>query len=105
MATHRSHHAGKRHWLAIDPKGYAGDSAYDAITVLGSHHEALLAAPDPKSALLHCLAIFADAAEIDPERARRWTQARAVTAAFWGRRHDDPHWLVQANDLIAKQLA
>lgn len=92
-------------WLAIDPKGYVGDPAYDTITVLGSHYKALLAADDPTSALLRCLAIFADAAEIDRDRARRWAQVRAVTAAFWGRRHNDPHWLVQANDQVAEQLA
>jgi streptomycin 6-kinase len=61
-------------------------------------------AADPKSALLRCMAIFADAAEIDHDRARRWAQVRALTAAFWGREHGDPHWLIQANDQVAEQL-
>ncbi|MFH9355269.1 aminoglycoside phosphotransferase family protein [Kitasatospora sp. NPDC017646] len=91
-------------WLAIDPKGYAGDLAYDAITLVRSRFEDLLAADDLKAALLRRLAIFADAAEMDGERARRWVQARAVMAAHWGREYGDPAWLIQVTDRIAELL-
>jgi streptomycin 6-kinase len=96
--------AGREPWLAIDPKGYVGDPAYDAITLLRSRYEDLLAAPDPEAALLRRLAVFADAAGIDRKRARRWTQYRAVTAALWGRRHGDPAWVVAATDVLADLL-
>jgi streptomycin 6-kinase len=76
---------------------------YDTITVIGSHYWRLLAEADPESALLRCIAVFADAAEID--RARRWTQARAVTASLWGRQHGDHHWWIDANDQCAELLA
>ena len=33
------------------------------------------------------LEVFAEAAELDLERVRRWAQFHAVDAAFWGRRH------------------
>ncbi|MFB6892172.1 aminoglycoside phosphotransferase family protein [Kitasatospora sp. NPDC056327] len=39
-------------WPAVDPEGHAGDPAHDAITVLRSRHETLLAAPDTGAAVL-----------------------------------------------------
>ncbi|MES4901268.1 MULTISPECIES: aminoglycoside phosphotransferase family protein [unclassified Streptomyces] len=92
-------------WLAVDPKGYVGDVAYDAITLLRNRHQELLAAADLKSALLRRLAIFADAAGADPDRARRWAQARAVTDSLRGRRLGDPAWVIQLNDRIAGLLS
>jgi streptomycin 6-kinase len=91
-------------WLAIDPCGLVGDPAYDSVTLLRSRFEDLVAADDLKAALLRRLAVFADAAEVDRDRARRWAQARAVTAAHWGRRHDDPAWLVRFTDRVAELL-
>lgn len=91
-------------WLAIDPKGYVGDPAYDSITLLRSRFEPLLTAPDPRAAVLRRLAVFADAAEVDRERARRWAQARAVTAAHWGLRHGDPAWVIKATQALAEAL-
>ncbi|MGW7077214.1 aminoglycoside phosphotransferase family protein [Streptomyces sp. NPDC054866] len=91
-------------WLAIDPKGYVGDPAYDSITLLRTRFEPLLTAPDPRAAALRRLAVFADAAEVDRERARRWAQARAVTAAHWGMRHGDPAWVVKATEALAEAL-
>ena len=37
--------------------------------------------------LRHELEEFAEAAELDPERIRRWAQLNVVQAGFWGRRH------------------
>ncbi|MFI5805094.1 aminoglycoside phosphotransferase family protein [Streptomyces sp. NPDC051561] len=91
-------------WLAIDPKGYVGDPAYDSLTVLRGNARHLLAAADPKVALLRSLAVFAEAAGIDRERARRWAQTRAVIAAHWGRAHGEPAWLVGATDQVATLL-
>lgn len=91
-------------WLAIDPKGYVGDPAYDSITLLRTRFEPLLTAPDPRAAILHRLAVFADAAEVDRDRARRWAQARAVTAAHWGLRHGDPAWVIKATEALAEAL-
>lgn len=92
-------------WLAIDPKGYVGDPAYDSLTLLRSHAHGLLAAADPRAALLRRLAVFADAAELDRERTHRWAQTRAVMSAHWGRAHGEPAWLVRATDQVATLLA
>ncbi|MFF2613897.1 aminoglycoside phosphotransferase family protein [Kitasatospora sp. NPDC058046] len=74
-------------WLAVDPKGYVGDRAYDGGTLLKVHALTLLDAQDRQRALLRALDVFAEAAELDRERLRRWTQLHAVQAAFHGRRH------------------
>jgi streptomycin 6-kinase len=47
----------------------------------------LLRADELRKAVRRGLRIFAEAAELDRERARRWAQFHAVQAAFWGRRH------------------
>ncbi|WP_404870242.1 aminoglycoside phosphotransferase family protein [Kitasatospora griseola] len=91
-------------WLAVDPKGQAGDPAFDAIALIRSRFEELLAADDLHRAVLRRLAIWAEAAELDHERVRRWAQARAVRAAHWGREHGDPDWLVEVTDRIAELL-
>lgn len=91
-------------WLAIDPKGYVGDPAYDAIKLLRGHFDDLLAADDLKTALLRRLDIFSEAAELERERVSRWAQARAVMSAQWGRQNGDPGWLVDITDQIAEAL-
>lgn len=79
--------ADREPWLAVDPKGYAGDPAYDGGALLKSRALALREAHDLRAALLRTLDVFAEAAELDRERAYRWAQFHAVQAAFWGRRH------------------
>lgn len=73
-------------WLAVDPKGLAGDPAYDGGTLLKARALAF-DADDLPHAVHRFLDVFADAAEFDRERVRRWAQFHAVAAAFWGRRH------------------
>jgi len=93
LLVHGDLHAGnilraeREPWLAVDPKGYAGDPAYDTGTLLKSRAPALLGAGDLRRAVHRALDVFAEAAELDRERARRWAQLHAVQAAFWGRRH------------------
>ncbi|MGK5637102.1 aminoglycoside phosphotransferase family protein [Streptomyces sp. URMC 126] len=91
-------------WLAIDPKGFVGDPAYDAFTLLRSHAADLLTAPDLGAALLRRLDVFAEAAELDRERTVRWAQLRCVRAALWGRDNGDPEWLVGMYDHVAGLL-
>ncbi|MFE4912663.1 aminoglycoside phosphotransferase family protein [Streptomyces sp. NPDC056652] len=79
--------ADREPWLAVDPKGYAGDPAYDGGTLLTSRALTLLAADGLGKAAHRTLDIFAEAAELDRERVRRWAQLHAVQAAFRGRRH------------------
>ncbi len=79
--------ADREPWLAVDPKGYAGDPAHDGGTLLKSRALTLLEADDLRKAVRRVLDVFAQAAELDRERVLRWAQFHAVQAAFWGRRH------------------
>ncbi|MFD8782813.1 aminoglycoside phosphotransferase family protein [Kitasatospora sp. NPDC059599] len=104
--------AGREPWLAVDPKGYAGDPAYDGGTLLKSRALTLLDADDPRRAVHRILDVFAETAELDRERVQRWAQFHAVQAAFWGRRHgfrvarSGPRldWLTRFADRLAELL-
>jgi streptomycin 6-kinase len=58
-------------WIAIDPRPYVGDPAYDA-----TQH--LLNSATPGSDPDATIRGFAEIAELDPERVRLWTFARAA---------------------------
>ncbi|MDL4820830.1 aminoglycoside phosphotransferase family protein [Actinomadura opuntiae] len=79
--------ADREPWLAVDPKGYAGDPAYDGGALLKSLVLVLIEADDLVKALHRAMDVFADAAELDRERVQRWAQLHAVQGAFWARRH------------------
>ncbi|MGW0591252.1 aminoglycoside phosphotransferase family protein [Streptosporangium sp. NPDC002607] len=104
--------ADREPWLAVDPKGYAGDPAYDGGTLLKSRALTLLEADDLRKAVDRTVDVFAEAAEVDRERARRWAQFHAVQAAFWGRRHGFRiarsgarlDWLIEFADRLAELL-
>ena len=48
---------------------------------------AALGDDDLDRAVLRTVRVFAEAAELEYERVRRWAQFHAVEASFWGRRH------------------
>lgn len=58
-------------WLAIDPRPYVGDPAYDATQHLLNR---VKLHSDPDVTILR----FAEIADLDPERVRLWTFARAA---------------------------
>ncbi|HXP87944.1 MAG TPA: aminoglycoside phosphotransferase family protein [Bryobacteraceae bacterium] len=64
--------AAREPWLAIDPKPFAGDPAYDATQHLFNGMARLCS--DPSGAIRR----FADLLEVDAERVRLWTFARAA---------------------------
>jgi streptomycin 6-kinase len=104
--------ADRERWLAVDPKGCVGDPAYDGGTLLKSRALALLEADDLAKAVHRVVDVFAEAAELDRERVRRWAQFHAVQSAFHGRRHGfrvartGPRldWLTQFVDRLAEVL-
>lgn len=67
--------AARRPWLAIDPKGYVGERAYDCAAVLRDRVTAELA---PRR-----LAIVTDLLGVNPLRACGWALAQAVEGAVW----------------------
>ncbi|WP_431038550.1 aminoglycoside phosphotransferase family protein [Streptomyces sp. P6-2-1] len=79
--------ADREPWLAVDPKGYEGDPAYDGGTLLKSRALTLLEADDLRKAVHRVLDVFAENAGLDRRRVARWAQFHAVQAAYWGRRN------------------
>ncbi|MEU0096067.1 aminoglycoside phosphotransferase family protein [Kribbella sp. NPDC006257] len=80
--------AEREDWLAVDPKGYVGDPAYDAGNLLRVRAVLNFIENDDGVKLAHrFLDIYTEAAEIDREQAQRWSQLLLVQGAFWGRRH------------------
>jgi streptomycin 6-kinase len=59
-------------WLAIDPKPFAGDRAFDATQHLMNCKGRVLAAPEDT------IRRFADLLEVDAERVKRWMFARSA---------------------------
>jgi len=74
-------------WLAVDPKGYAGDPAYDGGTFMKASLLRLASVPDPATRLDRFISIYAEAAGLEPGRVRRWAQLQVVDAVLWEQRH------------------
>jgi streptomycin 6-kinase len=74
--------AGREPWLAIDPKPFIGDRAYDATQHLLNCQPRLRA--DPRGTIQR----FADLLGVDGERVRLWTFARAAAEPRGDWRHD-----------------
>jgi streptomycin 6-kinase len=75
--------AGRRTWLAIDPKGVVGEAAHDTAALLRNPVGAL-DAPDPKRLLERRLDVLSGELGLGRARVRGWGLARAVLAAYWG---------------------
>ncbi|MBB5937848.1 aminoglycoside phosphotransferase family protein [Streptomyces zagrosensis] len=74
--------AGRRPWLAIDPKPMVGDPAYDAWPLLTQLDEPFELA-DPRPVLADRYALVADVVGEDARRLLAWSVARAVESALW----------------------
>lgn len=78
VLLHTDLHAGnvlrarREPWLAIDPRPFVGDPAYDATQHLLNSGSRLRADPE------RTIRQFAEAAELDPDRVLLWTFARAA---------------------------
>ncbi len=75
--------AGSRGWLAIDPKGLAGEPAYEIGAYLRNRLPEPL--PNPEAARVTARRIDQFAAELglDRARVRGWGLAQAVLSAWW----------------------
>lgn len=88
----------------VDPNGLAGDPAYELLPLLRGDWPAVTAEPDVRPAVDRRIAEFAEAAEVDRERVRRWTQARAAESALWSRQLHEPASVTAVVDALASLL-
>jgi len=97
--------AGSREpWLAIDPKGLAGDPAYDVVPCVWNRFEELVGGGEPHRAIRRRVDALCEAAGIDREAAYRWTVARAVDNLLWTAAQRDDDGFGDANVLIAEAV-
>ncbi|MFD2083193.1 streptomycin 6-kinase/streptomycin 6-kinase [Actinopolymorpha cephalotaxi] len=96
--------ANREPWLVIDPKGFAGDPANDAFSVVVGSAQRQVAVDDLCRQLRRRLAIFADAAELERERVIRWAQAHSLLHACWARNASDPEGTAALAERVAAVL-
>ena len=64
-------------WLALDPKGVAGEPAYEVCALMRNPR------PQPAAVLARRASILAEVLEIDRQRILAWSFAHAVLSAWW----------------------
>ncbi|WP_420645566.1 aminoglycoside phosphotransferase family protein [Candidatus Leptofilum sp.] len=69
-------------WTVIDPKGAAGEPAYEVGALLRNPFT-LFDEPELKQITARRLDILAETLSIDHERLRQWSLAQAVLSAWW----------------------
>lgn len=69
-------------WQVIDPKGIAGEPAYEVGALLRNPFT-LYDEPDLKRITARRLDILAETLDLDRERLRQWSLAQAVLSAWW----------------------
>ncbi|CAA9560843.1 MAG: Streptomycin 6-kinase (Streptidine kinase) (Streptomycin 6-phosphotransferase) (APH(6)) [uncultured Thermomicrobiales bacterium] len=70
-------------WLAIDPKGVAGEPAYEIGALMRNRLPAMADEAAGLEVLVRRLRIVAGVTGLDPERMRQWTVAQALLSAWW----------------------
>ncbi len=75
--------AARQPWLAIDPKGLAGEPAYETGALLYNPQPHLLDAPHPGRILARRVDQLAEELTLDRARVRGWGIVRAVLSAWW----------------------
>ena len=70
-------------WLAIDPKGVAGEPAYETGALLRNPSPDLLNVPHPGQILARRVDQLSGELDLDRARVRDWGVAQAVLSAWW----------------------
>jgi streptomycin 6-kinase len=71
----------RRPWLVIDPKGFAGDPAYELAPMLWNRWSEL--SDDPGTGIRDRFYALVDASGLDERRCRDWVVVRAVINVSW----------------------
>lgn len=70
-------------WLAIDPKGFAGDPCYEPAPLLWNRWDGLGSGAQVGHAIRERFTTIVDVAELDERRCRDWVVVRAMIGASW----------------------
>jgi streptomycin 6-kinase len=93
--------SGHEGWLAIDPKGVAGEPSYEVGDLFRNRVDELYQSADPVRAMRRRVETVADLTGFDRERVRGWALAQAVLSEVWSA--DDPDRALHV-DLRAARL-
>jgi streptomycin 6-kinase len=91
-------------WLAIDPKGVAGEPAYEVGALIRSRLPEPPEPPETRRLLARRIAQLAEALGFERKRLVGWALAQAVLAAWWGYEDSGQVWdlaMATAEALIA----
>jgi streptomycin 6-kinase len=91
-------------WLAIDPKGIAGEREFDTAQFLLNPWPDLLRRPNPKAILARRIDQFSGELGFDRARIRGWGIANAVLSACWGVKDEefDHRYDLQCAELLSE---
>jgi len=92
-------------WRVIDPKGIAGEPAYEVGALLRNPFT-LFDEPDLKRITARRLDILAETLEMDRERLRQWSLAQAVLSAWWSYEDggDPANWQTMRLAMVLAEL-
>jgi streptomycin 6-kinase len=96
-------HAEREPWLALDPKGVAGEPAYEVGTFLYNPLPGIASWPNLRQVLARRVAVLAAALGFDRERLAAWGVVTAVLSACWSVEDEGHGWepvLVCAEALV-----
>lgn len=90
-------------WLAIDPKGLAGEPAYETGALLRNPWGILTGLPNPRRLLRRRIDQLSEQLSLDRDRIRGWAIAQAMLAAVWTVEDNggDWHFPVVCAELLA----
>ncbi|MCB8924462.1 MAG: phosphotransferase [Ardenticatenaceae bacterium] len=92
-------------WRVIDPKGIAGEPAYEVGALLRNPFT-LFDEPDLKRITARRLDILAETLEMDRGRLRQWSLAQAVLSAWWSYEDggDPANWQTMRLAMVLNEL-
>lgn len=90
-------------WLAIDPKGLAGEPAYETGALLRNPWGILTGMPNPRRLLRRRIDQLSEELSLDRDRIRGWAIAQAMLSAVWSAEDNDGDraFAVACADLLA----
>ena len=91
-------------WLALDPKGLVGESAYEVGALLRNVAPQFLVATNLRDVLSRRVRQFSDELGFDRKRLRAWGLAQAVLSAWWSL-EDHGHgweWAISCAEALAQ---
>ncbi len=79
-------------WLALDPKGVAGEPVYEVGSLMRNPAPEMFSWPHPEQLLLRRATILAEALGFDCQRILAWSMAQAVLSAWWSYKMHGSGW-------------